>query len=91
MRSRDLFAGGLYLSIPGTIAVVTGGVLLGTTHTGDFAKPLGGYGLLVAGAPAVAAGVIMSVVGAWQVPLRRVDGAPAVYVGPGTASLRWSF
>lgn len=51
----------------------------------------------VAGGVTLAGGIAMTVAGAWQVPLakptreQQARGIPAITVGPGQASLRWSF
>jgi hypothetical protein len=56
-----------------------------------------GQGFAVTGGIAVVGGVAMAIAGASQVPITRptreqqARGIPAVAVGPGQASLRWSF
>lgn len=56
--------------------------------------------LTVNGGLMVAGGVAMAIAGGWQVPVAgsgatgastKILGAPRVAVGPGTATVRWSF
>jgi hypothetical protein len=59
-------------------------------------KRAGGMFFTLNGGLMVAGGVAMAVAGGWQVPLRAgasgsLGAAPTVAVGPGTATLRWSF
>jgi hypothetical protein len=59
-------------------------------------KRIDGVFFTLSGGLMVAGGVAMAVVGGWQVPVRRgasgsILGAPTVAVGPGNATLRWSF
>jgi hypothetical protein len=59
-------------------------------------KRTGGVFFTLNGGLMVAGGVAMAIVGGWQVPVRTgasgsILGAPTIAVGPGNATLRWSF
>jgi len=47
--------------------------------------------MAIGGGTLIAAGIPMTIVGAWPVPDRKAAGAPELRVGPGNASVRWRF
>lgn len=63
---------------------------------GNDLKKLEGTFFTINGSLMMVGGVAMAIAGGWQVPVRAsvtgsLPGAPAVAVGPGNATLKWSF
>jgi hypothetical protein len=66
------------------------------SELGSDLERTGGMFFTINGGLMVAGGVAMAIAGGWQVPVRAgasgsLLGAPTVAVGPGNATLRWSF
>ena len=86
-----MMAGGIVALCLGTPIAAIGGALAAGCGEGCENK---GAGVLVVGLALMAGGITLTVIGAKKVPVdntAKTTLVPSVGIGPGSASLRWTF